>query len=251
MEREKIKGSLNFCADSYNKNSKYYDKTYFFLNDYKGEADFIKKILRLNKIKLNSAKFLDLGCGTGNLFFYLPQLKKVGIDLSSGMIEGARIKNIPRSSFFIQDISKLNLRHKFDIIYISTFLIQTFKSFKEIEKFLDKIKINLSEEGIIIFSWINEEEYKKKYNDGNFQFELKDGWNCLGESYFRNKKRCIKLEFIKGKKIKIKSYAENLIFSEKYLEEISRKLNMNVQIYSGKRNGLKEEYHKWAILKRP
>jgi len=246
-----MKGSLNFYADSYDKNSKYYDKTYFFLNNYKGEANFIKKILRLNKIKLNSAKLLDLGCGTGNLFFYLSQLKKVGIDLSKNMIKNAKLKKISNSSFFVQDISDLRIKKKFDIIYISTFLIQTFKKYKGVEEFLKSIEENLSDGGVIIFSWLDEKKYLEKYDDGKFEFKLNQGWDCLGESYFRNKKRYIRLKFIKDKKIKIKSYAEYLIFSEKYLQEISRRLDMNVQVYDGKSNGLNEEYHKWAVLKKP
>jgi len=243
-----MKNSLNFYVNSYNKNSHNYDETYFFLNDYKGEAEFIKKLLDSRNINLSKSKLLDLGCGTGNLFSFLPALQKVGIDISNNMIKIAKEKNIPKSKFIVRDILDFETKEKFDIIYISTFLVQTFKTFNELENFLFKIKNNLSENGVILFSWIDEKRYSEKYREETFEFKLKNGWNCHGKSFLENKRRYVEFEFIKSRKTKIKSHARYLILSEKNLQKINKRLKMNLKLYEGKNNGLKEDYHKWAVL---
>ncbi|MEM4282248.1 MAG: class I SAM-dependent methyltransferase [Candidatus Woesearchaeota archaeon] len=227
----------------------YYDITYFFLNDYEGEAKFIKKLLNKSKISPYKTSLLDIGCGTGNLFLYLKDFKALfGVDISKKLIKIARNKKIKNAKFISKDIKKLNLKKKFNIIYISTFLIQTFPNIKILQRFLNKIKKNLKEKGIIIFSWIDERDYSKTYKDGQSQKRyLQNKWSFNVTTYKINRKRYFKITFYdENNKMRLGSEALYLTFSKELLKNLAKRVNMKIIFF---RNfGLKEPYQKWAVL---
>ncbi len=80
------KGAENRSVD-YNKVSRVYDTSRV------ANPETTEKLIRLLGISTNSI-ILDLGCGTGNYTFTLGRMAKtvVGIDLSTGMLEKARVK---------------------------------------------------------------------------------------------------------------------------------------------------------------
>jgi len=76
----------------------------------------------ISQLSLNGNEvILDLGCGdgilTGQLALLVPEGKAVGIDASAGMIETA--KKIERSNlgFVRMDISKMEIKDEFDVIF--------------------------------------------------------------------------------------------------------------------------------------
>ncbi len=232
-------------------NLRSYDSTYYFLNDYGGEAKFIISVLKKQGIKIGEASFLDLGCGTGNLFYYMKDFKKlVGVDISSKAIEIAKNKSFENAQFIVGDITTISLKEKFSGIYISTYLLQTFPDIKKVIKFLFKIKTWLKKNGLIFFTWLDEQIYKKRFKDGksNKIFINKEGglyFRVFTKSLNQNK-RYFSIRFYQKRKLLIWSEAIYLKFWETLIKNIAKKINMKVNFKSG--NGLREDYQRWAIL---
>lgn len=241
-----MKNNLNFDTSSYDVSDSY-DETYYFLNNYYGEANFIENLLSKNGMELNKSKFLDLGCGTGNLIAHLDKgIQKVGIDISPKLLSKAKEKKIFNSEFILGNLTDLKLNDKFDIILISTYILQTFQSLIEIEKFVKSIRINLNKGGKILFSWISEEDYSSQYNDGAFEYMLNSNWNCKGISKFENKRRYLEFNFTNNNKDNISSSASYIPFNGKILYNLASKINMKLEIFNGKENFLKEDYQHWG-----
>jgi SAM-dependent methyltransferase len=79
---------------------------------------------------------IEIGCGTGELLAEVRGTRKVGIDISSQMIEEAK-KQYPQIEFHEMDAANISLNEKFDVIIISNLIgwlpdIQA--SFREIKK---------------------------------------------------------------------------------------------------------------------
>lgn len=85
--------------------------------DYQKESDFIESIFK--KLNLAPKTILDLGCGTASHAFFLARrgYEVVGVDKSAQMLKIAKEKAKKAGvsiDFIQQDITKLNLRKKFD-----------------------------------------------------------------------------------------------------------------------------------------
>lgn len=104
---------------------------------------------------LNAKDVLDLGCGTGTMCFYAASKDKkvLGIDISKNAITLAKLNSkkfeLSKKIRFINgDISKLNIKEKFDLI-ICTEVLEHVKNESEV---LHKIHKLLKPSGIIISS---------------------------------------------------------------------------------------------------
>ena len=99
------------------------------------ETNYLSGIIKKN------TTILDAGCGNGIFFSRLYKKIKyrqaLGIDYSEGMIYNARKRNLPKTSFIVDDITKLNntkkLKIKFDYIVTKRSLINLINSKKQIE----------------------------------------------------------------------------------------------------------------------
>ena len=106
--------------DTKNKTKQHFDET---ASDYNNSSDgkFVEPMydVIVQEIgKLESGKILDVGCGNGNLFTYLPDGKYelTGIDFSANMIMEAE-KNCMHATFLLGDAEKLPFDEStFDII---------------------------------------------------------------------------------------------------------------------------------------
>lgn len=105
--KEKTKQHFNDIATDYNNSS---------------DLMFIEPMYEVivNEIqKFQSGKILDVGCGNGNLFKFLPEKKYelVGLDFSEIMIKEAENNCFQKASFFVGDAEKLPFEDDlFDII---------------------------------------------------------------------------------------------------------------------------------------
>lgn len=94
--------------------AKYYDEMYSW-KDYARESERVIEII--TEFKANDGKdLLDVGCGTGGHIDHLRHhFSVIGVDLSKDMLKVAkeRFMNI---EFFEQDMTKLDLGRKFDVI---------------------------------------------------------------------------------------------------------------------------------------
>ena len=119
-------------------NNRSHKKKYAGSNTLSGdilETNYLSSIIKKN------SSILDAGCGNG--IFFLRLYKKIkyrqalGIDYSEGMIYNAQKRNLPKTNFIVDDITKLNntkrLNIKFDYIITKRSLINLSNSKKQIE----------------------------------------------------------------------------------------------------------------------
>lgn len=129
------------------KYARYYNLLYKD-KDYQREVDYVDRLIKCYFGTRNST-LLDIGCGTGNhdILFAKKGYRVVGIDKARGMIDIARkrITQGQRIEYCVSDISKLDLRRKFDVA-VSLFHVMSYlttngifiKSLRNIHKHLKK-----------------------------------------------------------------------------------------------------------------
>jgi len=132
----------------YNKLSKYYDALHH-RKDYETEANFFIGLIKKYK-KSRGKKLLDVACGTGEHIKYLKKnFDCEGIDLSVELIKIAKEKN-PNLEFNVQNMKKLDLKKKFDVITLLFSSIAYLKNKNEIIKTLKKFYNHLEVGGVLI-----------------------------------------------------------------------------------------------------
>jgi len=128
-----------------------YDEIEFFKISARHVADMIKEHKTEAKLDI-----LDVACGTGNVVLEcalcLKEAAFDGFDISEGMLakaeDNAKKQNIDNVAFHLQDITKLSLEKKYDVItcsYALFFLPDAVKVLKTLMSLLKK-------DGIIIFT---------------------------------------------------------------------------------------------------
>jgi len=141
------------------KNKELYDQIAVEFSDTRAniwpEFEYFKGYLQ------NGQTVLDLGCGNGRLLDLLKeyQLNYLGLDFSPKLIKEAQ-QNWPNYKFAVADILKLDLRQKYDLIFLVAVLHHV-PSRKLREQLLIKIKSMLKPGGKLLM--INWNLWQKRY----------------------------------------------------------------------------------------
>lgn len=142
-EQEYAKASFADVADKY-------DAIPFF----KISAKYVAQIIQRDKDD-EALNILDVACGTGNVVLECASTLDVrfdAIDISEDMLtkarENANKKNLNNIDFHLQDITKLTLENKYDVITCSYALF----FLPEAHKVLHTLVSLLKEDGIVIFT---------------------------------------------------------------------------------------------------
>ncbi|MBD2781718.1 class I SAM-dependent DNA methyltransferase [Xenorhabdus szentirmaii] len=120
---------------------------------------------------------LDLACGYGYFGRELHQRgasKVVGIDISEKMIELAKAKSKLHGDnieFYVQDVSKMELGEKFDII-IAAFLFHYAQSTEELESMFQAVAHHLKPSGKLIAYMASPDYELKNGNCDNYGFRI-------------------------------------------------------------------------------
>jgi len=128
-----------------------YDEIAFFKISARHVADIIKE----HKSEEN-LDILDVACGTGNVVLecasFLKEAAFDGFDISEGMLakaeENAKKQEIDNVSFHLQDITKLSLEKKYDVITCSYALFFLPDAVNVLKTLMSLLK----EDGIVIFT---------------------------------------------------------------------------------------------------
>lgn len=130
----------------------YYYNLFYQDKDYKGEAQYIHKLIQ--KYNKGSKSILNLGCGTGNHDINLYNLgyEVHGVDLSKDMIVQAKKNKIKNKlTFDIGDIRNYDINKKFNNV-ISLFHVMSYQNSNEDLKNAFKTAYkHLTAGGIFIF----------------------------------------------------------------------------------------------------
>lgn len=154
---------------------------YFY--DLLGWSEFTDLTLPLllsffDRLKNKPASYLDLACGTGTLAYKLTRknITVSGVDISQEMIEMAISKSHNKQTdphFFIEDISKFNLKQKFDCVGCFFDSINHLKSKAQIKKAFKCAYKHLTDQGWFVFDMITKigfENWQDFYNSVDDQF---------------------------------------------------------------------------------
>jgi SAM-dependent methyltransferase len=213
-------------------NLEYYPATYSQLNNYKQQAMLIKNLIRQRGLNFKDTSILELGCGCGDLFSYLQEIKElVGVDKSKKLIKIAKMRNLKNATFICKDFTTLKLKKLFDVIFISTFLIQTFPSEYKLKNFLSKIKLWLNDRGFILFDWMDEEIYSKIFRDGKSKrIFLKKSYSFeVLTKKIKNKKRFFQIIFYKNNKKILSGKAIYLCITKRELTRIIKAIGLHMK----------------------
>lgn len=126
------------------------------LNTFLSDLQFYRKWLPESK----DAKILELCCGTGRLTLPIAQdgYNICGVDYTSSMLERAKVKAAEaglKINFIEADIRKLNLREKFDLIFIPFNSIHHLYRNEDLFKALEAVKNHLKEDGVFLLDCFN------------------------------------------------------------------------------------------------
>ena len=134
--RKLVKNTYNSIAEEYHR--RWGEYSGFFL---KNSKEFIKNIP-------SGGKILDLGCGTGrdSRWFSEKGFDVTGVDFSKEMLKIAK-RIAPKAKFILQDISRLEIKEKFDGVWCSFVLLHSRK--KDIFSILKKIRRLLKKNGVL------------------------------------------------------------------------------------------------------
>jgi ubiquinone/menaquinone biosynthesis C-methylase UbiE len=138
--------------------------------------------------KQKNARILELCCGTGRLTIPIAKdgYNISGVDITSSMLEQAKLKASEAGleiDFIQADIRTLNLRQKYDLIFIPFNSIHHLYQNEDLFQALNVVKNHLKEKGMFLLDCYNPNiqyivESRNEENEIN-QYTTKDGRNVL------------------------------------------------------------------------
>ena len=149
------------------------------MKDISNRGTFLKRRVLIPKLVEELKKYfqigdnvLELGCGEGSLLGKISSLTRSfsGLDISQSFIELLK-KKFPLNRFYHQDIVKMRLKEKFNLVICSMVLLDI----PQIDVALANIISILEEKGILIIVDINSRVYKALgYYEKNKLVEVHD-----------------------------------------------------------------------------
>lgn len=126
------------------------------LNTFLSDLYFYKKWLPKNK----DAKILELCCGTGRLTLPIARdgYNICGVDYTSSMLEQAKVKASDAGleiNFIEADVRRLDLKEKFDLIFIPFNSIHHLYKNEDLFKTLEGVKKHLKKGGLFLLDCFN------------------------------------------------------------------------------------------------
>ena len=216
----------------YNQLSKYYDFLHLEKN-YEAEANFFMDLIKRYK-KSKGKRLLDVACGTGShLFYFKNNFNVEGVDSSKELVRIAKEKN-PDVEFNIQDMRKLDLKKKFDVITLLFSSIAYLKNKTEIIKTFKNLYKHLEVGGVLIIEmlYLNDsfEEIKnhiREYSDNSFSIK-----RIIDISINKNIAK-LKAQYFINENKNNKNITDNLeipLLSKKWIFRNLKSLNFSVNI---------------------
>jgi len=151
------------------------------------ESQFKRFHVLSENIDLSNKTLLDVGCGLGDLYRHLQAEKNVpkhytGTDLVKPMIELAKTQQ-PDCEFICCDMfAEPPADRKFDVIYCSgIFNLKTEDNMNYLKFVTESVKTLLSENGTIVFNFLNE-RVEQKY-DHCFYYSPEKVKEIISESF--------------------------------------------------------------------
>jgi malonyl-CoA O-methyltransferase len=183
-----LKKEQEYAKSTFNEVATKYDEIPFF----KISAKYVVELISKYKTK-EHLEVLDVACGTGNVVLEcascMTHATFDAIDISEGMLSKAKVNaeilNLENISFHLQDVTKLELDKKYDVITCSYALF----FLPEAHDVLKQLTILLEKEGILIFTSFTSKAFNpssdillqllKKYGSNSAKEYERDNWENL------------------------------------------------------------------------
>ena len=143
----------------YGKFAQFYDLIYRDIVNYPEETEEFETLFEKFS-KKKPKNILDVGCGTGSHSLLLSRrgYSVTGIDISERMIRLAKNKALEEGlkvDFLVQDMRKLDLSKRFDCAICAFGGFGYLLTFKDLVKFLSRLRTYLRPEGLFMFEFWN------------------------------------------------------------------------------------------------
>ncbi len=157
-----------------------YDAMYRSFINYQDEYDFYSALLNTYFKK----SILEIGCGTGNLaaHFIESNIQYSGLDLSEDMVKLANQKN-PKGDFYQGNMANFKVGREIDAVLITGRTTSYLLENKDLNGALQSIKENLTENGLLIFDFIDASRFFNTIKNGK---AVKHIANYNGIQYLRS-----------------------------------------------------------------
>jgi ubiquinone/menaquinone biosynthesis C-methylase UbiE len=141
----------------YRDHARYYDLIYSF-KDYKKETAALNTIIRKHKRSAGN-DLLDVACGTGKHLEQFKGFSLHGSDLNKGILSIAK-RRLQKAKFYTQDMAKLRIGKKFDVITCLFSSIGYVKTRSGLKRTIQSFAQHLKSGGVIIIEpWFTKEQY--------------------------------------------------------------------------------------------
>jgi ubiquinone/menaquinone biosynthesis C-methylase UbiE len=221
MKQDEAKKEQEYAKKSFDNIANKYDEILFF----KISARYIVDLIKNHKSEEN-LEVIDVACGTGNVVLEcadcMPKSTFDAMDISEGMLtkakENALEKQIENIDFQLQDITKLSLEKKYDVITCSYALFFLPKADEVLQKFTTLLKEN----GMVVFTSFTAKAFKpsseillhllEKYGSNSAKEYERDKWENLKR--VEDIERLCKMAKVKNVAIESKEIRYNMSIDE-------------------------------------
>ena len=148
--------------EMYREDANLYDLIYSG-KDYKSEAADVRALIKRYQ-RSYGKELLDVACGTAEHLTFLKQgLRCTGVDINGGMLRIAKRK-LPSIRFVSQDMTKLALHRRFDVITCLFSSIGYLRTEGELSRTFKAFAKHLKPGGVaLIEPWLTPEKFKQGY----------------------------------------------------------------------------------------
>jgi 2-polyprenyl-3-methyl-5-hydroxy-6-metoxy-1,4-benzoquinol methylase len=236
-----------------------YMETLGVFHYYAGQAKFLASLINKNGMR-GKCKILDVGCGIGTLLSKInssfPGFYSIatGIDQNKAFIEYCRNLELPNAKFYKTKFEDFKPVEKYDIVLFTAYISQSSENLVEFRRFIKSAFGMLTDNGMVIFSFIDSIMYANKYDYGAFKLRMPDGSNFIANGLAepgKNNKLIFELTFTNRKTgYMITSKAQYIYLTRKKIKHMFDG-SYSVKFKSGHKNGLPDDKTAyWCILKR-
>lgn len=154
----------NQTKKTWNKIAQIYQDKFMSMDIYNSSYDYF-----ISKLKTETAKVLEIGCGPGNISKYLldnsQSIRLTGLDYAVEMIELAK-KNNPTANFAVMDCREIDsIQDTFEGIMIGFCL--PYLNPEESNKLVKDCSVLLNKEGVLYISYVAGEESQSGLKTSN------------------------------------------------------------------------------------
>lgn len=142
----------------YRQHARYYDLIYSW-KEYAKEAAALRQAIRDHK-RSRGKDLLDVACGTGKHLAELKGFNLHGSDVNKGILDLAR-RRLPKATFYRQDMAKLRIAKRFDVITCLFSSIGYVKTGKGLQQTIKGFSRHLKPGGVVLIEpWFTKQEYR-------------------------------------------------------------------------------------------